>query len=276
MSRVLTYILGTLALYALLIALTTVFQFSTRFATVLRWLTFVTVLLLLVTGPLTLVKVGISADEVPSWTRAGGQLFNQVTLIYGLGVCATCVWQFWRLILSETLLHVRLRWIAITFAALMGCFYTIGRIAINLSLFGSEVNMHPMDGFIRQFLILAFMGLGAFFLLGPLFQLGTRVWMHFVALRQLRSLERLQSLLDIQPIIDDPAMLPNKWSWHNTDYYLCQSIIALLDAKHQVDVSGLSAEKRAIFSRLMQVDDNLTMPELIRSYSAIGTQVSDI
>ena len=267
LGRFATYVLGTLALYSLMLALKVVFKFSKQDTKQLRYISIATVVVLLISGPTTLVRVGATAADIPEWTKYGGLIFNVTTLVYGFVVCAFCVRQFGRLIIIEPFLHVRLRWASIAFAAFNGCLYTLGRLYVNFAMFGANARSHPMDDSIRTFLIVAFCGLGVFFLLGPLFKNGTRFWMYLVARRQLKSLQRLQQQLGIHSIIDAPAINES-----NVDARLCQAVVAIMDAKHQLPQTLEFSGREGLVRQLMAIDDNLPMPELIAAYSQIDRE----
>ncbi|MGB1249627.1 MAG: hypothetical protein ACPG8W_03275 [Candidatus Promineifilaceae bacterium] len=265
-SRFATYVLGTLALYSLMLALKVVFKFSERDTKHLRSISFATVFVLFCTGPMTLVKAGWTPADVPSWAKYGGLIFSATTLFYGLLVCAFCVRQFGRLSIQEPFLHARLRWISIAFAALNGCLYTVGRLYVAFAMFrSSNPHAHPLDTPIRAFLVLAFVGLGVFFLMGPVFKYGTRLWMYWVAKRQLKSLMNLQQALGIRSIIESPT-IDNA----NIDARLCQAVVAIMDAKHQFASNLKIANQERIVVQLMAVDDNRPMPELIAAYSKLS------
>ncbi len=268
LSRFATYVLGTLALYSLMLALKVVFKFSEQDTKQLRYISLITICILLVTGPMTLMKIGWTPADVPPWAKYGGLGFNLATLLYGFTVCAFCVRQFGRLIFIEPFLHVRLRWASIAFAAFNGCLYTLGRLYVTYAMFGTGKRSHSLDTSIRTFLIVAFFGLGGFFLMGPLFKYGTRLWMYLVARRQLRQLHKLHQQLGIRPIIESSEI-----NNINVDAQLCQAVVAIMDAKHQLLQCLDSMDNDGLIIQLRTVDDNLPMPDLIAAYSKIGKGV---
>ena len=82
-------------------------------------------------------------------------------------------------------------------------------------------------------------------------------------------MQRLQKQLGIHSIIDAPAINDS-----NVDARLCQAVVAIMDAKHQLPQSLDIVDQEGVVRQLMAVDDNLPMPELIAAYSLINGKLA--